>query len=467
MMRELVYAIFSDKFMIFLSAMVVPILLLPIAIGLPEPVLSFLDVLDWLVISLFIVEYLSKLYLAENRWQHFKSPWRILDLVIVVLPFVQIFALGLSSAGSYSLLLRLIRLPRALVLGGRAVAGRKSSNHIDSTLSVAEPQTIIRHVGSDLTTVNGNLTWKDVETHLTDTSSPEWIDIHNISSQGFAKLSEILHVSEPHFKSGLMDEIYPHIDYVQKASFIFLQSGVIKYPEHAGHYLTISRSGMIVICNGQKIITVSRHHYDMLEGVLQSFYHCGNGVSFTVPVLYGILEHILNDYKAILSEIELEVIKIGGTPRSKLPRDFLERIHQLDREVTRLVSNFVHFKDLLITIISKKVPLTGFDKSSEESFHVMQEAASYLNEIASDLTNNLQSIINLYINQTSFETNRILKVLAVITALALIPSALGGLVGMNLLDSPFDAYLWQVVSMVAIVMVFMGYIFYKLGWLKT
>jgi Mg2+ and Co2+ transporter CorA len=466
-MRELVYSIFSDKFMIFLSVMVIPIILLPIVTGLPQPVVSFLDVLDWIVIFLFIVEYLSKLYLAENRWQHFKSPWRLLDLIIVVLPFVQFFELGLSSAGSYSLLLRLIRLPRALAVGGRAVAGRRSNHHIDSTLPVAEPETIIRQVGSDLTTVQGNLTWEDVKTHLTDSGSPEWIDIHNVSSDGFAKLSEILHVAEPHFKSGLMDEIYPHIDYVQKASFIFLQSGEIKYPEHAGHYLTISRSGMIVICNGQKILTVSRHQYDMLDQVLLSVGRSGTTNSFTVPVLYGILEHMLNDYKAILSEIEIEVIKIGETPRSKLPRDFLERIYQLDREVTRLVSNFVHFKDLLVTIISKKVPLAGFDKSSEESFHVLQEAASYLNEIAIDLTNNLQSIINLYINQTSFETNRILKVLAVITALAVIPSALGGLIGMNLLDSPFGAYLWQVVSMVGIVMAFMGYLFYKLGWLKT
>jgi len=453
--------------MIFLSVMVIPIILLPIVTGLPQPVVSFLDVLDWIVIFLFIVEYLSKLYLAENRWRHFKSPWRVLDLIIVVLPFVQFFELGLSSAGSYSLLLRLVRLPRALAVGGRAVAGRRANHHIDSTLPVAEPETIIRQVGSDLTTVRGDLTWEDVKTHLTDSGSPEWIDIHNVSSDGFSKLSEILHVAEPHFKSGLMDEIYPHIDYVQKASFIFLQSGEIKYPEHSGHYLTISRSGMIVICNGQKILTVSRHQFDMMDQVLDSVCRSGTSNSFTVPLLYGILEHMLNDYKEILSEIEIEVTKIGETPRSKLPRDFLERIHQLDREVTRLVSNFVHFKDLLVTIISKKVPLAGFDKSSEESFHVLQEAASYLNEIAIDLTNNLQSIINLYINQTSFETNRVLKVLAVITALALIPSALGGLVGMNLLDSPFGAYLWQVVSMVGIVMAFMGYIFYKLGWLKT
>jgi len=70
---------------------------------------------------------------------------------------------------------------------------------------------------------------------------------------------------------------------------------------------------------------------------------------------------MLDDYKAVLSEIEIETIKIGSTPRSKLPKDFLERIYMLDKEVSRLVSNLVHFKDMLSIIPSKKVPLEGFD----------------------------------------------------------------------------------------------------------
>lgn len=188
---------------------------------------------------------------------------------------------------------------------------------------------------------------------------------------------------------------------------------------------------------------------------------------FVVPTLYSILEQTLNDYKSLLSEIELEIIKIGKTPKSKLPRDFLERIYQLDKEVTRLVSNLVHYKDLLGTIISKRVPLEGFDESSEEAFNVLQQGATYLNEIADDLTDNLQSIIDLYINQTSFETNRILKILAVITSISVIPSAIGGILGMNLLDVNYGAYLWQVAFIIGLAMTFTAYIFIKLGWLKT
>ena len=82
-----------------------------------------------------------------------------------------------------------------------------------------------------------------------------------------SSVEEILGIAEPHFKSTLVDEIYPHIDYVQKSSFIFVQSGRIRTLENTGNYLTISRSGIIVICNGKKIITVSRHSVDLLDEV--------------------------------------------------------------------------------------------------------------------------------------------------------------------------------------------------------
>jgi Mg2+ and Co2+ transporter CorA len=463
-LREKVDDVFSDKFMIFLSVILVPIILLPFAVPLNATILNFFGICDDIILILFITEYISKLYLAQNRWNHFKSPWHIVDLIIVALPFIQFIPLtGLSNTGSWSLLLRLLRLPRALAVGGRAVAGRRNNVSVSSEIEEA-PATTIRQVGSDL--IKHDLSWSELEAHVADRSKQEWLDIHNVSDEGFTKLSTILKIAEPHFKSGIMDDIYPHIDYIQKSSFIFLQSGELKYPENEANYLTISRSGVIVICNGTKIITLSRHSV-VLDQVLESVNQTKKEGGFVVPVLYGILERMLSDYRGILSEIEIETLKISGTPRSKLPRDFLGRIYQLEKEVSRLVSNLVHFKDMLSIIISKNVPLEGFDKNAEEAFQVLQDSAAYLNEISHDLIENLKSIIELYINQTSFETNKILKILAVVTSVSVIPSAIGGLMGMNLLDVPFPAYLWQVCFVIGVGMSLAVYTFYKLGWLKT
>jgi Mg2+ and Co2+ transporter CorA len=466
--REMVNAVFPDKLMMVLSLILIPIILLPFIFQLDLVVLEFFDICDGIILTLFIAEYVTKLYCAENRWQHFKAPWHIVDLIIIILPFIQYLPfIDLAITGSPSLLLRLLRLPRALAVGSRAVASRRTNNNLIANKLEIDPETVIRQVDADLKTVHNNLTWEELEAHVTDKNRQEWINLHNVSEEGFKRLSHILQISEPHFKSSLMDEIYPHIDYLQNASFIFLQAGKIEYPEQADNYLTISRSGIIVICDGTKILTVSRHKTGLFNNVLDRVNQTRHNQTFMVPVLYGIFERMLEDYKQILSEIEIELIKIGSTPRSKLPKDFLERIYMLDKEVSRLVSNLVHFKDLLGIIIAKKVPLEGFDKNAEETFQVLQDNAGYLNEIAHDSIDNLRSIIDLYINQTSFETNRILKILAVITAISVIPSAVGGIMGMNLLDVPFGAYLWQTCFIIGVAMIFAMYTFYKLGWLKT
>ncbi|MDA4134653.1 MAG: ion transporter [Thaumarchaeota archaeon] len=464
-LRDTIDSILSDKFMVFLSLAIIPIILIPFAINVSPSATEFLDICDWTIIVLFVAEYTSKLYLAKDRWAHFKEPWHLVDLVIVILPFIQYLpALGLSTRGSPSLLLRLLRLPRALAVGGRAFGSRMQASQTVALDSTKESETVIRIVDSKTLTVGDGLTWDDLKSHLAD-DNQEWLDIRNLSEEGVARLSSLIRVPEPHFKIDLVDEIFPHIDYVQQLSLIFLQSGKVRYPDKPEAYLTISRSGIIIICTGSKIISVSRHGLDVFSGVMESV-RSQTKVSFVVSVLYALLDQTLKEYRSVLSEIEIAVIRIAGTPRSKLPRDFLERVYGLNKEVSRLVSNLLHFKELLSVIVSNKVPLEGFDSAAEEDFHVLQDGVSYLNEIADDLINTIRSAIDLYINQTSFETNKILKILAVITSMSVIPSAIGGLLGMNLLDVPYAASLWEVVLVLVISMSFVTYVFIKLGWLK-
>ena len=68
---------------------------------------------------------------------------------------------------------------------------------------------------------------------------------------------------------------------------------------------------------------------------------------------------------------------------------------------------------------------------------------------------------------TSYEMNKVMRVIAVITCLALIPSLVSGLLGMNVLGVPIPVHVWQIVSMTFIMMGCVAWIFYKLGWMRT
>ena len=176
------------------------------------------------------------------------------------------------------------------------------------------------------------LSWEQLQTHLTDDANPEWIDIRDISDEGFSQLSAILKIPEPQFKSSLLDEIYPHIEHAEDISFIFVQSGKVIYPKNTASYLTIARSGIIVIYSHNKILTVSKHSVDLIKKVLAVLPKTKLEGSFVATMLYGILMSILTDYKNLLSETEIEVLKIGGLSKPKLPKDFLERMYRFQKK---------------------------------------------------------------------------------------------------------------------------------------
>lgn len=67
--------------------------------------------IGWLIIAFFIAEYGTQLILARSKLWYIKDPWSILNLLIIVLPFV---GLWLLSHFTYSPILRLLRIARPI-----------------------------------------------------------------------------------------------------------------------------------------------------------------------------------------------------------------------------------------------------------------------------------------------------------------------------------------------------------------
>jgi len=70
------------------------------------------------------------------------------------------------------------------------------------------------------------------------------------------------------------------------------------------------------------------------------------------------------------------------------------------------------------------------------------------------------------LNDKSFLARTFERLLAVLTALALIPATVGGLLGMNVIDAPWPGTLAQVAFGVTAGMALSLYIFILKGWLR-
>lgn len=81
---------------------------------LPNAVRDYLWTTEVVIASVFLVEYLLRLYSARDRWDEFTDPYTIVDLVAILPTFVVLTVPSIVASASVIGLLRLARVVRVL-----------------------------------------------------------------------------------------------------------------------------------------------------------------------------------------------------------------------------------------------------------------------------------------------------------------------------------------------------------------
>ena len=71
-----------------------------------------------------------------------------------------------------------------------------------------------------------------------------------------------------------------------------------------------------------------------------------------------------------------------------------------------------HLREIMTAVASGRLPLEGFDRRDEKIYESLRDRAVYLHETAENARENLISLIDLYINTTSYQINRVMRVIA-------------------------------------------------------
>ena len=78
----------------------------------------------------------------------------------------------------------------------------------------------------------------------------------------------------------------------------------------------------------------------------------------------------------------------------------------------------------------------------------------------------LLTLLDTHLNMASYDVNRFMRLLAVVSSLAIIPTIVGGLLGMNILGNPWPVTLAQVAFGTFVLMLGVLYAFMAKGWLR-
>ncbi|MFC1767971.1 hypothetical protein ACFLZ2_05480 [Candidatus Margulisiibacteriota bacterium] len=75
--------------MIILAILVLILFIIDYTVPLYDPWETLVGWLKWIIWSVFVIEYASKLYIANEKWKYIISNW--FALLVILLPFLRIF----------------------------------------------------------------------------------------------------------------------------------------------------------------------------------------------------------------------------------------------------------------------------------------------------------------------------------------------------------------------------------------
>jgi Mg2+ and Co2+ transporter CorA len=460
-LRRPVDYVFNEDVMTLLAFLIIPTVIFPYMFRFSDITLALFGALNYLIIAAFIAEYVLKLFVAEDRLGFIESPWHMLDLIIIALALVEFLPFVTTSAGRASPLLRLLRGLRAATAAGRTIKiPAKAPESKQAAPKVSRIK--VNVLGSD-----GRVTRfaSGEEASRQVAGGAQWVDLQNVSEVDLDGISRRLGIPRFVLESRIIQESFPRIDYFPNFTTIFIWDAHLMRDGPGTRDLEVSRHSMLIVCAGTHIVTISTGESGLFDSIVAENIPT-DGSAIPVKLLTAIMRKKLRDGEDIVRAIERKTARLEELPTGQAPRTFLEDTFILKREIRIVQNNLWHLRQVMDSLRGKKVALAAITDEDLQLFDVLFEDADFLYETAQNINDSLGSLRDLHLNTTTYEMTRVMRFIAVLTCLALIPTIAGGLLGTNLVDVPFPITLPEVGLIVGGLMFIALYSFYKMGWLR-
>ncbi len=457
-LREPVYQIFTDHLMIVLALVLIPAIFLPSVFTFSQFMLDFFRVVRSAILVLFIVEYFLKLYVADSRKAYATNPWHVIDLLIVILaasdfiPWIPLGMIGRSSP-----LLRLLRVTRIFAVAGRTVKRAVPLRPVEKVTPLFSRMKV--NILTDGRIIK-DAAKEDINGYIA-APGHTWIDMQEVSELDIDFVCDTLKIPKVVLESKIIKESYPKIDFFKNFTTIFIRDSKLQSDPDIKD-VRILRNNMLISWANNYIVTISSEKSELFDLVSDGL--AVKDDDFIVRILYSIFSRKISDYEEIVRLMEQNITAMEELPVGQM-HPFLENSFYFKKEIQNIHSNLLHFKQVLGIIRTRKI-LPGLRDEYHSLFGILFDESVYLSETSENIRDNLFSLIDLRINTVSFGLSRVMRILAVITSLGLIPSIISGLFGQNLIDSPYHVRLPEVFFLEIFIMSLTAYAFYRRGWLR-
>jgi Mg2+ and Co2+ transporter CorA len=458
--QRLLAFLLGEPFLGFLAIIATALTMFPMLFATSARVDTSIDLAQWAIIGWFAFEYVFALATARNRRAFLRDGWRWLDLVTIVVPLASLLP-TVSSALRSSPVLRLIRLVRLVTLGVRA-SGAITRGHVKLQAEVAAtgPAEVLR-VAEAPSVAPAATTWEQLVGWLR-ARGPEWYHVANPSPTELAQIGAAAGLPAGFLETHLVGTSYPHAVSLSDCSAVFLWS-----PELDPVSGRVDRHALLLVAWPRGLLSLSRRPTALVQRMEPVTAAAQvEPAAFPVQMILREIARVLRQNETIVARFEQELHALEDVPVRESRPVFFERTFRLKKELSAAQSDLWRLRSVLADLAEQRHRLPGMGERDPESFGRLSATAVYLYETVVNIREEALSVIELHLNVVSFDMNRVMRVLAVVSVLGLIPAVIGGLFGMNLVDNPWPFTLPQVAFVICFGMLIGLYLFFVKGWLR-
>jgi Mg2+ and Co2+ transporter CorA len=448
----------NEPLMGFLAFLALPLTIAP---SVFSGVDRFVNIGLWVIVGIFALEYGTNLLLAREQKKYVMNPWRLLDLAIIVAPFLTLLP-GVGSGLSSSPVVRLIRLLRAGVFMLRA-GGVVVYEQIPPKPIQIPGLPFVSVVPFDGRHPPRQTSWYEFQRWEAGREN-QWYHVSNITPERFDELARAAEIPRPLIESCVSEANFPRIETYRNAKVL---SVWLPYARVTDSRLQVDRTSVLIVVGESWMVTVSRPHCDLQNLVMNEFdQQTLPEAPFELRMVMAFLQIVLKRNEELADHLERALKALEDVSVQNSRPEFFSQTFEMRKELSAAKSDLWRFKGILSILAEGRVHFEGTGEACSALFHLLADQADYLYETVDNLREGVLSVIELHLNVVSFGINRFMRILAAVTALALIPTIVGGLLGMNLIGAPWSFTLSQVAFCVGMTMLGCLYVLVVKRWLQ-
>lgn len=460
--------VLSSEVMGFLAIAALGMALQELVFGAPKPVHQAIRYCQILVFALFGTEYFYSLVRAESKLHFLRQPQRLFDLFVLVIaaisfsPYVEDRLLNAQA-------LQILRLGPILFFG--YLGTKEISVSLMAEGDHAAPPEKVDFFR--LQSIDGPM--KELEP-ISQEQALEWVA--NPDRKGFyicrgnvtRQLADAL--SDADIPSSLLENALSQSSFprVLKVGAIYVLAGAVptvaqNEPALPSH---VHRVTFVAVFTNESVLLINNHGLSISHEVLELLdrEQILKGHSEPFRIFGGLFKLVLEKYEVCATEIEAHLRQTEMAPLGKSGGGIYRMMYFLRRALSNLKSDLWRLRYILHGIEAGDHPTIFGNEDTKGFFSLLAHSCDFHYDNFEQLDDKASAILDLRINLVSFEMNKFMGLLAVVTAIGLIPATFGGMLGMNVIGTNFPITLGNVAFICLVLSLMVLYVMQINGWLK-